>query len=53
MKNYRIVVVKYGWAEIEAENEDEALDIVGDMQDKDFDWSEFGEAEVVEEVDAE
>ena len=51
MKNYRIMVIKYGWAVVEAENENEALELVEDMQDKDFDWSDFDEAEVVEEVD--
>lgn len=51
MKNYRIMVVKYGWAIVEAEDEKEALELVEDMQDKDFDWSDFDDAEVVEEVD--
>ena len=53
MNNYRIMVVKYGWVEVEAGNEEEALELTYDMRDNDFDWSEFGEAEIVEEVDSE
>lgn len=51
MKNYRVMVVKYGFAEVEAENENEALELIDDMQDKDFDWSDFDDGQVVEEVD--
>lgn len=51
MKNYRVMVVKYGYAEIEAENEKEALELIGDMDDMDFDWSDFDDEQVVEEID--
>lgn len=47
---YRVCVTKYGYADIVADSEEEALEFVEDkMKDKDFDWSEFDEAEVVEE----
>ena len=46
---YRICVKKYGYADIEADNVDRAIEIVEDMDDRDFDWSEFDEAEVIEE----
>lgn len=46
---YRIVVTKYGYANVEANSADEALSMINDMNDKDFDWSEFDEAEIVEE----
>lgn len=46
---YRIVVTKYGYANVEADSADEALSMVCDMDDKDFDWSEFDEAEIMEE----
>lgn len=51
MTKYRIMVVKYGFAEVEAESENEALELIDDMQDKDFDWSDFDDGQVVEEVD--
>lgn len=51
MKNYRVMVVKYGYAIVEAETENEALELIDDMQDKDFDWSDFYDGQVVEEVD--
>ena len=51
MKNYRVMVVKYGYAVVEAESESKALKLIDDMDDRDFDWSDFDEGEVVEEVD--
>ena len=51
MKNYRVMVIKYGYAEVEAENETEALELIDDMNDKDFDWSDFDDGQVVEEID--
>lgn len=51
MKNYRVMVVKYGYTIVEAETENEALELIDDMQDKDFDWSDFDDGQVVEEVD--
>ena len=47
--NYRVCVIKYGYIDIEADNADEALEVANDADDKDFDWSEFDEAEIVEE----
>ena len=51
MKHYRVMVIKYGFADIEAESETEALDLVDDMDDEDFDWSDFDDGQVVEEID--
>ena len=49
---YRVCVTKYGYADIVADNEEEALEFVEDkMKDADFDWSEFDEAEIVEEFE--
>ena len=53
MKNYRVMVIKYGYAVIEADDESEALELIEDMDDKDFDWSDFDDGQVVEEVDYE
>jgi hypothetical protein len=47
------MVVKYGWAVVEADSETEAYDLINDMNDRDFDWSDFDDGEVVEEVDYE
>lgn len=41
MKKFAILVEKYGTALIEAKSEAEALEIVRDMDDTDFDWSEI------------
>ena len=46
---YRVCVKKYGYADIVADNVDEALEIANDSDERRFDWSEFDEAEVVEE----
>ena len=50
---YRVMVVKYGFAVVETDSENEALDLINDMRDKDFDWSDFDDGQVVEEVDYE
>lgn len=47
MKEYRIMVVKYGYIDIEANNDGEALEAVKDMKNEDFDWSEFCNEEIV------
>ena len=51
MKTYRVMVVKYGYADIGAESEAEALELVDDMSDKDFDWTDFGDEQVIEEIE--
>lgn len=50
---YRAMVVKYGYAVVEAESESEALDMVKDMSDNYFDWSDPDDAQIVEEIDYE
>lgn len=53
MPRMRIMVVKYGYVEIDTETESEALELTKDMQDKDFDWSDFDDAQVVDDnIDA-
>lgn len=48
---YRVCVKKYGYVEIREENEYNAIMIAeNDMTDRDFDWSDICEAEVVEEI---
>ena len=53
MKTYRVMVVKYGYAVVDADNESEALELIDDMDDRDFDWSDFDDGQVIEEVDYE
>ena len=53
MAKYRLMVIKYGYAVVEADNESEALELIDDMDDRDFDWSDFDDGQVIEEVDYE
>lgn len=50
-KNYSVMVVKYGYATVEAKDEDSALEMAKNMSDNDFDWSSFEDAQVIEEID--
>ena len=49
MARMRVMVIKYGFAEVEAATEREALDQVKAMGDSCFDWSDFDEAQVVDD----
>lgn len=54
MKRYRVMVVSYGYAEVEAETESEALSQCKEMALKGrhaFDWSDPDDEQVVEEID--
>lgn len=51
---YRVMVTAYGYADIEADSEEEALDIVDDMDNSDFNWdNDFSslDAEIVDIID--
>lgn len=48
---YKVVVVKYGYVEVEADTEDEALEIAEGMVDSNFDWTEFDNAQIIEKID--
>lgn len=50
---YRVMVVKYGFANVEADDEVDALYAIDDLSDADFDWSDFDDGQVLEEVDFE
>ncbi len=50
---YMTMVVKYGYAVVEAEDEEEALETTREMSDDDFDWSDFDDEQIVEEIDYE
>ena len=49
MAAMRVMVVKYGYTTVEADTESDALEQVNNMKDTDFDWSDFGDAEVVDD----
>ena len=51
MKDYTVMVKKYGFITIEAEDDEDALELVDGLSSSDFDWSDFGEAQIVEDKD--
>ena len=54
MKEYRIMVCKYGFATVEANSESEALKKVNTMTDSDFDWSKDysdDDAEIIDNME--
>lgn len=51
MAKYRIMCVKYGWTEVEAETEEEAVLITEDLPDGAFQWSDRDDHQVTEEID--
>ncbi len=53
MPKYRVMCKKYGWADVEASSEEEALEKAEQMSDHGFDWSDADDHEVVERVDSE
>lgn len=50
---YRVMVIKYGYAVVEAESESEALESVNNMDNGCFDWSDFDDGQIVEEINFE
>lgn len=54
MKRFRAMVVSYGYTEVEAETESEALEKCEDMITQGrqaFDWSQPDNAQIIEEID--
>lgn len=45
----RIMVVKYGYAVVEAETDAEAVEKAKNMSDGEFDWSDFVDTQVVDD----
>lgn len=43
------MVVKYGYAVVEAETDAEVVEKVKNMSDGEFDWSDFDDAQVVDD----
>ena len=49
MAKMRVMVVKYGYAVIEAETENEAIEKAENMSDGEFDWSDPDDTQVVDD----
>ncbi len=47
MKEFEIMVVKYGYINVEADSEGEALEVIKNLKDSEFDWGEWGNEEIV------
>ena len=45
----RVRVVKYGYVVVEAETDAEAVEKAENMSDSEFDWSDFDDAQVVDD----
>lgn len=45
----RLMVVKYGYVVVEAETDAEAVEKAENMSDSEFDWSDFDDAQVVDD----
>lgn len=51
MPKYRVVCNKVGFAIVEADNAEEAVDKAEMLPDHNFDWSDSGDHEVVEKLE--
>lgn len=50
MRKMLVMVTKYGYAVVEAEKEETALQKVSTMDDSEFDWSNPVDGQVLEDV---
>ena len=48
MKKMQVMVIKYGYVTLEVDSEEEALEKTKNMKDSDFDWSDFDDAQVID-----
>lgn len=49
MEEIRVMVVKYGFTTVIANDESDALEQVKSLSDSDFNWSDFDEAQVIDD----
>lgn len=47
----RVMVVKYGYTVIDTDNEEDTIEQAQNMSDSDFDWSDFDDAQFVDNDD--
>ena len=48
MAKMRVMVIKYGYAVVDAESDKDAIELTKNMDDSEFDWSDFDDAQVVD-----
>ena len=53
MAKYKVMCVRYGWIDMEAENEEAALEAAKAEPESSFYWSGADDHQVVEEIDYE
>lgn len=49
MAKMRVMVIKYGYAIVEADTDAEAIEKANNMSDKEFDWSDPDDAQIVDD----
>lgn len=47
----RVMVTKYGFVNLDAETDEEAIEKAKNLPDSNFDWSDFDDPKVVEDLD--
>ena len=47
----RVMVIKYGFIDLDAKTDEEAIEKAKNLQDSDFDWSDFDEPKVIDDLD--
>ena len=47
----RVMVTKYGFIDLDAKTDEEAIEKAKNLQDSDFDWSDFDEPKVIDDLD--
>lgn len=45
----RVMVTKYGFVDLDAKTDEEAIEKAKNLQDSDFDWSDFDEPKVIDD----
>ena len=53
MKKYKVAVTKYGFVIVDANNEEQAIEMASNLDDSDFEWSEFQDPMIMEELEQE
>lgn len=49
MAKMRVMVIKYGYVVVDAETEESAIELTKNMDDGEFDWSDFDDTQVVDD----
>ncbi len=46
----RVMVTKYGFVDLDAKTDEEAIEKAKNLQDSDFDWSDFDEPKIIDDL---